>query len=259
MTDSSKHLSNIELQFTKHGVAYQQLDYVKNQAGFHKIVALADARSAHTVLDIACGPGYLSFAFAETCASVVGIDITDAFLEHAREHARANGIENVEFSKGDVESLTFDDNFFDIAICRAAFHHFLNPLAVLGEMKRATKPGGKILVLDMVSSEDEEKAALQNKMEILCDPTHVHALSESEFNTLFDSLDLQVVSTKKSQTKYSLTQWINHGGPSPENEQQIRDILSASLDKDHLGLPVWEEKKRLHFGHNTSVFILTEP
>jgi hypothetical protein len=57
-------------------------------------------------------------------------------------------------------------------------------------------------------------------------------------------------------TKYSVAQWLAHGGPSEENAAEIRGVLGASLKEDCLGLEVFERDGELWFGHNTCVFVL---
>lgn len=191
---------------------------MKQKSGLRKIIGLSGAGSKASVLDVACGPGFTSYAFAKSCERVVGVDITDAFLEQARDGAMERGLRNIEFVKRDVEGLGFEDDSFDVCISRAAFHHFLHPFEVLCEINRVTKPGGKIMVLGMVGSEDVKKASLHNRMEILCDPAHVRALSVSEFERFLGRWALKSATMKKSLTKYSVAQWLDHGGPTEKDE-----------------------------------------
>jgi ubiquinone/menaquinone biosynthesis C-methylase UbiE len=259
MTQSEDHNNEIEEQFTKQGDAYSRIDYVQEEEGLKKTVAFTKAGSTDVVLDLACGPGFVSFAFAKACAKVVGVDITEAFLNKAIARAEELGLDNVEFLRGDVNALEFPDDTFDISICRAAFHHFLDPLTVLTELKRVTKPGGKIAILDMLGPEDEAKAECHHRMEMLCDPTHAKAISLSAFTKMFETLNLSVLSQREGQTKYPASQWIAHGGPSKGNEDRIRAMLQQSLKDDSLGLPVWEEDGELYMAHNSCAFLVAVP
>src|SRR6185436_19543550 len=108
---------------------------------------------------------------------------------------------------GDVARLPLASGTFDVASCRAAFHHFPRPDVVLREMVRVTRPGGRLLIADQISSEDPAKAALHNEIEKLCDPTHERALADSELRDMFASLGLAVAFRGQSKIDYSVAEW----------------------------------------------------
>jgi SAM-dependent methyltransferase len=77
-----------------------------------------------------------------------------------------------------------EDAAFDAVVTRFLEHHFQSPEVVLGEMSRVCRPGGKVLVADLVSPADEELAARYNELERLRDGTHDRALSPSGLKRL---------------------------------------------------------------------------
>jgi SAM-dependent methyltransferase len=79
---------------------------------------------------------------------------------------------------------------FSLVTSRFAFHHFQRPAAVLAEMFRVCAPGGRVLVADMIASEDAAAAAAFNAVEALRDPSHVRALRLSELRALFAAAGL---------------------------------------------------------------------
>jgi ubiquinone/menaquinone biosynthesis C-methylase UbiE len=95
-----------------------------------------------------------------------GIDITEAMIERSKALAKEKKLTNTSFRTGDAEKLPYKDRSFNIVTTRYSFHHFLNPLAVLKEMKRICKPGGKVCVVDMLASVDPAKAANFNRLEV---------------------------------------------------------------------------------------------
>src|SRR4029453_9168085 len=97
-----------------------------------------------TVLDVACGPGLVVCAFAKVVRHATGIDITPAMLDPAGAYAAERGLTNVPWRQGDVLPLPWPDASFTVVTSRFAFHHFLDPLAVLHEMKRVATPGGGV-------------------------------------------------------------------------------------------------------------------
>ena len=182
VTNERRQVDRIREQFTRQAEAYARMRQATDEAALKGLVAL-DARRApgSRVLDVACGPAFLTMAFAEACGSAVGLDATEALLELARREAERRGLANLSFVSGEAEQIDFDDGSFDIVSCRAAFHHFAGPEAVLHEMVRVARSGGALLIVDMLASEDAAKAETHNRIERLCDPTHVRALPASEF------------------------------------------------------------------------------
>ena len=103
-----------------------------------------------SVLEVAPGPGYLAIELAKLGNfDVVGLDISNDFIEIARKNAREAGV-NVEFRQGSVAEIPYSDNKFDFIICTAAFKNFKEPLKALSEMHRVLKKStGTALIIDM--------------------------------------------------------------------------------------------------------------
>jgi demethylmenaquinone methyltransferase / 2-methoxy-6-polyprenyl-1,4-benzoquinol methylase len=102
------------------------------------------------VLDIATGTGDLAFQLSRiTTEKVTGVDISEGMLEiAASKKARKKLNCPVEFSVADAEKLPFADNTFDAITVSFGVRNFQNPLAGLKEMKRTTKSGGIVAVLE---------------------------------------------------------------------------------------------------------------
>ncbi len=174
----SEHKEEILDQFTRQAVPFATAAAIRNEDALNRIVKMAEAGPNDTVLDVACGPGLLACAFARVARHVTGIDLTPAMLEQARALQRQQGLENITWQEGDVLPLPYADHSFSIVSARFAFHHFLDPLAVLKEMRRVCRPGGRVVVYDSAPAAD--KADAFNRMERLRDPSHVRALPPEE-------------------------------------------------------------------------------
>ena len=251
----SDHVEHIRDQFTRQANAYAGTDQAKDDAAHARLAALVGAGSADRVLDVACGPGFLTLAFAARCAEVVGVDATDALLDIARANATARGVANVRFESGDATELPYADESFDVAICRAAFHHFPNPGRVLGEMRRVVRAGGTVAVADVVTSPNKSAARVHNAIERLCDPTHVRALPADELRALFIQHDIDVVADRPGRMHYGVTEWIAHGGPDTATEAEIRRRFESALERDDTGLNVRRDGDEIKFTHQTLVLI----
>lgn len=100
------------------------------------------------VLDIGCGNGALLNALAERIESGFGVDESESILEWAR--AKNSEISNLSFRKIDGPKLPFDDDSFDVVFSLMSFR-YLDWDPLLAEIKRVTRPGGKLLIIDMVT------------------------------------------------------------------------------------------------------------
>lgn len=251
------HVDRIREQFTRQAEVYARMVQTTSQKGLDGLVALSGAGNTDRVLDVACGPGFLTMTFATRAAAATGCDATDAFLALARAEAERRGLTNVTFDQGDVEALPYPDASFDVVVCRAAFHHFPRPERVLAEMARVAKPAARLLIADMLGAEDATDADYHDRMERLCDPTHVRALPESAFRDLFASAGLVVRHAVQGTMPIRVDEWIEHGGPTPEVERELRALAAAALDGDRGALGMRREADgRLTFAHRTAAFLL---
>jgi ubiquinone/menaquinone biosynthesis C-methylase UbiE len=252
---SKDNIDDIRTQFTRQADAYAASAQARDEASHTMMVEMCRPEAEGRVLDVACGPGFLTMAFARRCATAVGLDATDAMLSMARAEAVKRGVDNVRFEKGAATALPFAPASFDIVACRAAFHHFPEPGRVLAEMCRVVKPGGKILTADFVTSEDPQEAEAHNEIERLCDPTHVRALQATEFQELFRANRLAIVNELAGRVHYDLDGWILHGGPTPKIEAEIRRRFEKALKQDRTGLRVRNKEGKILFTHQTLVLV----
>jgi SAM-dependent methyltransferase len=114
---------------------------------------LLGLRPGDGVLDVACGPGNFSRAFAGAVGDaglVLGIDASRTMLERAAADTLRAGVRNLAFVRGDATALPFVDDSFDGVCCFAALHLFADPFAGLDEMARVLAPGGRIALMTSV-------------------------------------------------------------------------------------------------------------
>src|ERR1700712_3304098 len=104
-------------------------------------LAFAGIVPGSRVLDVACGTGVLSKALAEAGAHVIGMDMSEGYLEGARRH-RAHP--NIAYEAGDIRQMRFHDGSFDLAVSTLALDVIPEVGQVVSEMKRVTRPGGVV-------------------------------------------------------------------------------------------------------------------
>jgi len=120
------------------------------QSWFLWASALASLLPPLEVADFGCGSGTLSVEIARWAKQVIAIDQNRVALDQARQRAEAEGLENIRFLRQDLQRLTLPDAQLDLVVVSQSLHHMQDPRAVLGEAFRILKPGGRLIVLELM-------------------------------------------------------------------------------------------------------------
>jgi ArsR family transcriptional regulator len=107
------------------------------------------------VADLGCGEGYLTIEAARWASRVIAVDKSEAVLQRARALARRRRVSNVIWKKGELEKLPIKDAAVDVAMLSQALHHARDPLRAVAEAARITIAGGRVLLLDLRSHQEE--------------------------------------------------------------------------------------------------------
>jgi 2-polyprenyl-3-methyl-5-hydroxy-6-metoxy-1,4-benzoquinol methylase len=116
--------------------------------------ALASLLPPLDVADFGCGTGVLSVAIARWASRVWAIDQSQAALTQARERAAREGRSNITFLREDLHRLSLPTGERDLVVISQSLHHVESPPAVLAEAARILKPGGKLVLLELMPHDE---------------------------------------------------------------------------------------------------------
>ncbi|HJZ75375.1 MAG TPA: methyltransferase domain-containing protein [Vicinamibacterales bacterium] len=250
-----EHQERILDQFGQQAAPFAASPQIRNEEALNRIVGMAAPTPDDNVLDVACGPGRLACAFARVTRHVTGIDVTPQMLEQARALQQKEGLENLTWRQAAVPPLPYADASFSIVCARFAFHHFLDPLAVLKEMRRVCRSGGRVVVAD--AAPESNRADAFNEMERLRDPSHVRALSPEELVDLFATAGLPEPRLQRDLLPYELESLLARSFPKDGDADRIRRMFDESLQGDSLGVGAVRKDGKIWFSFPTAIVAST--
>jgi ArsR family transcriptional regulator len=135
-------------------------EYVPGRSWKGLAEAMLKILNYDTVADLGAGEGTLSQLIAQRAKKVIAIDSSERMVEFGQNLARENELPNLEYRLGDIEAPPIDDNSVDLAIFSQALHHAGHPPKALSEAHRILKPGGRLIVLDLLRHSFEKAREL---------------------------------------------------------------------------------------------------
>lgn len=238
----------VQQQFGATAAAYTTSAGHGDRTALSALVAWTNPQPTDRALDIATGAGHTALAFAPHAREVVAYDLTPAMLAETAKNAAERGLINIVTRQGPAEKLPFPDGSFDIVTVRLASHHFADNAAAVREMARVSRPGGRAVVVDNYSSEDDSLDRQLHHIEKLRDASHVRAYRLSEWTTFLaeSGLTLQRAITDhytESRRGMNFDDWVRRSKTPADRmielrrlfttaSPELRDLLHIQLDGD---------------------------
>ncbi len=135
-------------------------DYVPGRSWKALAEALLKVLNYRVVADLGAGEGTLAQLLAQRAEKVIAVDLSPKMVKFGAGLAKKHGLKNLEYRLGDIESPPIDPGTLDLAILSQALHHAEHPQRALDAAFAALRPGGRLVVLDLVQHNFEEAREL---------------------------------------------------------------------------------------------------
>lgn len=191
------------------------------------LVERAVARHARLALDVGCGAGHTALALAARGLEVTALDLTEAMLEQGRELARERGL-RVSFQRGDVEMLPFPDASYDLVTSRYSAHHYPHPERAVAEIARVLRPGGALLLVDIVSTADPTADSFLQTIELVRDPSHVRDHTVEQWTRMLEAAGLQTRSAGTWPCEIDFDAWVQRMATPDREAAVLRSLLEGA-------------------------------
>lgn len=135
-------------------------DYVPGRSWKALAEALIKVLNYKVVADLGAGEGTLAQLLAQRAEKVIAVDLSPKMVEFGQNLAVQNGLSNLEYRIGDIEAPPIENDSLDLAVLSQALHHAEHPQRALDAAFRILKPGGRLIVLDLLLHTFEEARAM---------------------------------------------------------------------------------------------------
>lgn len=135
-------------------------DYVPGRSWKGLAEALLKVTNQGVVADLGAGEGTLAQMLARQAEKVIAVDLSPKMVEFGSELARRHDLPNLEYRLGDIEEPPLEDDSVDLAFLSQALHHAGSPEKALAQAFRIVKPGGRLVVLDLLQHNFEQAREL---------------------------------------------------------------------------------------------------
>ena len=181
------------------------------------VAAFSRVRPGETVIEVGAGTGNFLSLFAPVASRLVACDLTPGMLRVARERNP-----RMLLVAADGRRLPFDDGSIELVTSAHAMHHIPEPVPVLREMRRVTRPEGRVLVVDIAAPEDPLEASRADEVMKIRDPSHASSPTLGALRDALTQAGLEIVEERVVDRRGKVSNWMWPGEFPEERIAEVR-------------------------------------
>jgi SAM-dependent methyltransferase len=238
---STTHHDATDRQFGPQAQSYVTSAVHASGPDLDRIEAIARERPAGRALDLGCGGGHVSYRIAPHVGEVVACDLSADMLAAVAAEATRRGIGNITARQAAAEQLPFEDETFDLSVCRMSAHHWRDLEAGLREARRVNRRGGQAVLVDPVALADPLFDTHLQAIELLRDPSHVRNYRISEWCAALGRSGYTIDGIATHRLRMDFATWIARMRTTPARVAAIRSLQEGASAEVKSALAIEED------------------
>jgi SAM-dependent methyltransferase len=175
-------------------------------------VEFSQVGPSDTVAEVGAGTGHFLSLFEGAAARLIALDLTFGYPQ-------------LELVASDGNRLPLADGSIDLVCSAQMLHHIERPVPILKEMERVAGPGGKVLIVDQVSTERYEEILARHELEMVRDPSHAATRPPSAYRIMLAAAGLEIADEKIVEGEQRLSKWMWSGEFPDERIAAVRNFI----------------------------------
>jgi ubiquinone/menaquinone biosynthesis C-methylase UbiE len=228
-------LEQQELSATQFGAradAYLKSSVHAQGADLDRLRSLTERIRPARALDLGCGAGHASFAMARGGAGrITAFDPSAEMLAVVAREAAGRGHGTLETQVGSAEMLPFANGTFEIVATRYSAHHWTHVARALTECARVLKPGGRLVVIDVIAPEEQVLDTPLQVIEFLRDRSHVRNYRVSEWSGMLREAGFAPPSVDSWKLPLEFPSWVARIGTSAARIAALKAVFADLGDE----------------------------
>lgn len=241
MNNNASVKASVERQFSQVADRYRTSTVHAAGEDLAQMLVAAQLQGHEAVLDAGSGAGHTALTFAPHVASVVSVDLSAAMLAQGRQQTQARGITNIDFRLADVEDLPFPDQSFDLVVSRYSAHHWPRPQRALAHFRRLLRPGGCVLLSDIVSRPDYTYDTHLQAFELLRDPSHVRDHTPAAWLVMLAEAGFAGEVVFAWSLRLDFTNWVERMATPPATIGTLRTLMDGAPEEIRAAFAIEED------------------